>query len=215
MLKRRLNSTMFLFAMMFLFISNVVVAQVTTPDTSNIDSIIKEVKRVNLPTIGYHVKVTQQIDNARSDKSLVDIPNVERMAIYTPKDGIKTGDASEGQSKSNVNAPKIMVNIGNYINSMEVYPNRSLGMEIIEEYSYYKLEGSTTNNEQRCIIYIDPHHLSVRKIDLYIQNMQFAVIDVKNTLFKSQYYLPEEITLYHATDGSSVILEFTEYEFIE
>ncbi len=215
MLKSKLSNTAFLLILIFLFVGQIAFAQTTGSETTTIDGIIKEAKRVNCPTIEYQVSVTQRLENVKYGPVQVDVPRHEGKAVYSPNKGLKRMDDTEGRPKSSAIIPKIMVDIGTYIAAMETYPTRTLAREEIAGRTHYMIRGSTENVEQECILWVDTENFSVSRVHLFVQQKPFAEIDVRSTLQKSEYWLPERITLLHATDNSTVFLDFSGYEFKE
>lgn len=179
------------------------------------EEVINAAKSLHVPNFEYQVDVVQTAEILQSGTTLSAGPTREGNAKFVPGVGIKNVRDEESKSGETTPTPAIMVDLGRFLDEMLSYPQLTMEITEIAGRPHYRIEGRAKDNMRACTIWIDSGNNSVSAIDVFLLQKPFAEIKVEYTESQSGFWLPSKIDLAHATDGSHVTLEFTDYQFAE
>lgn len=196
-----------------LALSSLVNAQVVGQDLPSAAALLDSAKKVNVPSVGYQVSVSQRVDDARTGAAVANVPSSVGRAQFVPKKGLKRIQELDTRSADSSLGPTVIVDLGAFIDELLSYPKLTSEMVDIGGRSQYRIQGQSKNGMRECVIWLDCERKSVSRVHVFLIQKLFAEMDVEYTGLQGGFWLPSRITLRHTTDDSRVILDFSDYNF--
>ncbi len=206
---------------MIVFASHNSLAQSIPP----LNELVKRIEMVSLPNKPYTVSVSQAIEYSRRVKTQSVSPKAVSGVstfgyIYDPKAGLRVGVNSNPkrasktlQSTSNMQQPtlKVAVDLAKLFRNYSDWQN----VRIISTYlnSDHCYEITAQDKSFSYVIWVDATRYYVPEVVLNIKGKRFAEIDITNRNVSGVYWLPSQIVLNNAIDGSKVTLNMGQYIF--
>ncbi|MCL5020421.1 MAG: hypothetical protein M1339_01900 [Bacteroidetes bacterium] len=207
-------------AVLLLLLSTNSFAQVAPP----LNSLMSKVEAVSLPSQSYTVPVSQNIAYTgtvkSSSSSLRAVSGISTFQYtYNPKIGLRVATASTNKSVNSVQPPtnakqptlKVAVDLAKLLRGYTSWQNVRIVPVSLNGESCYEI--TAQDNSFSYMIWVDTTDYFVSQVILNIKGKRFAQIDITNRNVSGSYWLPSQIVLSNALDGSVITLNMGQYIF--
>ena len=207
-------------AALLMLLSNSSFAQSAPP----LNSLLSKVEAVSLPNQSYTVPVSQNIAYTgtvkSSSSSLRAVSGLSTFAYtYNPKIGLRVATVKTNKSVNSVKPSgsaqqptlKVAIDLAKLLRGYASWQNVRITPATLNGESCYEIMAQ--DNSFGYIIWVDTADYFVSQIILNIKGNRFAQIDITNRNVSGSYWLPSQIVLSNALDGSVITLNMGQYIF--
>ncbi len=192
----------------------------------SLNDIVTNVKRSTLPPRGYDVEIAQTIEAQAGTSMRVSIDagtmlkqNTFR-ALYTPTEGLHldTADLARRSAVEKVPQPlsnpepsdlKVTVDLRKVFESADAWQNVKITRDMLNGRECYVVAGK--DDVLGFTIWIDVANSYASRLVVELQGRAFSATDIQYRRVDGQYWLPSEIKIHHALDGSAVSQRLANY----
>ncbi len=196
--------------------------------TPSLGSLVNDMKAVSLPDKPYTVSVSQTIERANKSNptSPLTVSSVASFEYsYTPHSFLRIEPNKPGSGKkpgSTVQSVgttgqtpeasiKVTVDLGQFLSTSAKWQEVTITPDILNSERCYKITAQEKPFD--FVVWVDATKHYVPRIMLNIQGNRFSEINISYRNVSGTYWLPSQVVINHALDGSRVITSFGQYVF--
>lgn len=191
-----------------------------------LNDIVGNVKRNTLPPRGYDVEIAQTIEAPAGTSMRVSIDAGTMMkqntfrALYTPTEGLHLDTAALARRSTVQKVPqplsnpepsdlKVTVDLRKIFEGAHEWQNVTITNDMLNGRECYVVAGK--DDVLGFKIWIDAANSYASRLVVEIQGREFSATDIQYGRVDGQYWLPSEIKIHHALDGSAVSQRLANY----